>query len=112
MNAPHPGGVIRRQFLDPLEISITDLANAMQVSVSTVSRVVNEKAELSSEMACRISYVLGGEAEMWMGIQADHSLEKAKQGFNPDGLKKLWNPPSLDLVANKGCREKTENKAR
>ena len=85
----HPGGIIRRRYLDPLKLSMTDLAEAMGVSLSSVSRVVNEKAELTSEMALRLSHVIGGTPEMWVGLQTAYSLDKAKVEFSAEGLKRL-----------------------
>lgn len=43
-----------------------------------MNRVVNEKAELISEKALRLRYVVGGTPEMWMGFQTSYSLDKAK----------------------------------
>jgi addiction module HigA family antidote len=92
MNCLHPGGIIRRRYLEPLQLSLTDVAKAMNVSVSSVSRIVNEKAELSSDMAMRLSYVLGGEPATWLNLQSAYSLQEAKKSFNEQGLKKLWHP--------------------
>ncbi len=86
----HPGGIIRRRYLDPMQLSLTDLAEAMGVSVSSVSRVVSEKSDLTSEMAMRLSYVIGGTPEMWMGLQTAYNLDKAKQSFNAEGLSRLY----------------------
>lgn len=89
MISRHPGGVIRRRYLEPLQLTLTDLADAMGVSVSSVSRVVGEKAELTSEMALRLSYAIGGTSEMWLGLQTAYSLDKAKAEFSAKGLKRL-----------------------
>lgn len=89
MISRHPGGIIRRRYLEPLKLTMTDLAEAMGVSLSSVSRVVNEKAELTSEMALRLSYVIGGTPEMWIGLQTSYNLDKAKVGFSTEGLRRL-----------------------
>jgi antitoxin HigA-1 len=90
MISRHPGGIIRRRYLEPLKLTMTELADAMGVSLSSVSRVVNEKAELTSEMALRLSYVIGGTPEMWVGLQTAYSLDKAKTEFSAEGLKRLF----------------------
>ncbi|GAA0576145.1 HigA family addiction module antitoxin [Halomonas salifodinae] len=85
----HPGGIIRRRFMEPMGLTMTDLASALDVSVSSVSRVVNEKAEISSDMALRLSHVLGGEAESWMMMQVRHSLAEASRVFDSSDLRRL-----------------------
>ena len=89
MTNSHPGGIIRRRYLEPLDLTLSALAEAMDVSVSSVSRVVNEKADVSSDMALRLSYVLGGTPQMWLNLQANHNLAKAKPALNIATLKKL-----------------------
>lgn len=46
----------------------------MEVSLSSVSRIGHEKAELTSEMAVRLSHAIGGAPEMRVGLQAAYSL--------------------------------------
>ena len=88
----HPGRIIRRRFLEPLNLSLTDVAKAMNVSVSSISRIVNEKAEISSDMALRLSYVLGIDPATWLNMQTAYNLQEAKKLFDDSGLKKLWQP--------------------
>lgn len=89
MTHSHPGGIIRRRYLDPLNLTLSAVAEALNVSVSSVSRVVSEKADVSSDMALRLSYVLGGTPQMWLNLQASHNLEKAKNALNTSSLKRL-----------------------
>ncbi|MBJ5090141.1 HigA family addiction module antitoxin, partial [Escherichia coli] len=58
----HPGVFIREMFMEPFEISAADLSEKLHVSPSTLSRVLNGKADLSVEMALRLSRVLGRSA--------------------------------------------------
>lgn len=85
----HPGGIIRRRFMDPMGLTMTDLASALDMSVSSVSRLVNEKADVSSDMALRLSHVLGGSAESWMAMQVRHSLAEAARVFDSTKLRRL-----------------------
>ncbi|MGQ7289804.1 HigA family addiction module antitoxin [Vreelandella venusta] len=88
----HPGKMIRQNFLEPLSLTMTDLASAMGVSVSSISRVVNEKSEMTADMALRLSHVLGIDPKTWMHMQALHSLHMAEKNFLPDSLIKLNSP--------------------
>jgi addiction module HigA family antidote len=62
-NPPHPGGVLLRQCIEPLGLSITDAAAALGVTRNTLSELVNEKRGISPEMAVRLSKVFGGTEE-------------------------------------------------
>ena len=50
-NPPHPGGVVLRECIEPLGLSITDAAAALGVTRNTLSELVNEKRGISPEMA-------------------------------------------------------------
>lgn len=76
---PHPGGVLRRQWFDPMRISVTSAATHLGVSRKALSELVNEHAGISPEMAVRLSIVLGTSSEMWMNMQSSYGLWQAEQ---------------------------------
>jgi addiction module HigA family antidote len=73
-NPPHPGGLVLRQCIEPLGLSITDAAAALGVTRTTLSELVNKKRGISPEMAVRLSKVFGGSAESWLTQQAHYNL--------------------------------------
>ena len=52
---PHPGGIVRRECLEALGLSVTKAAEGLGVSRQALSELVNEKAGVSVEMAIRLS---------------------------------------------------------
>lgn len=73
-NPPHPGEIIKGLWLDPLDISITDAAEAMRISRKSLSKIINGKARVTPEMAVRLSIALGSSPESWLGHQAAYDL--------------------------------------
>jgi len=73
-NPPHPGGVVLRQCIEPLSLTITDAAAALGVTRATLSELVNERRGISPEMAVRLSKAFGGSAESWLTQQALYDL--------------------------------------
>jgi antitoxin HigA-1 len=78
-NPPHPGEIIKGLWLDPMDISITDAAEALGVSRKTLSKIVNGKGSVTPEMAVRLSIALGGSPESWLGHQAAYDLWQIEQ---------------------------------
>jgi addiction module HigA family antidote len=72
----HPGGFIKRNYIDALDLKATELAEALEVSESTMSRLIHEKIELSPALAVKVSKVLGRSAESWMIMQSNHTLAR------------------------------------
>lgn len=73
-NPPHPGGVVLRECITPLGLSITQAAAALGVTRTTLSELVNGRRGISPEMAIRLSKVFGGSAESWLTEQAYYDL--------------------------------------
>src|ERR1035441_5639854 len=80
-NPPHPGGVVLRQCIEPLGVSITDAAAALGVTRNTLSELVNGKRGISPEMAVRLSKVFGGTEEGWLVQQAQYDLAHVRRDY-------------------------------
>ncbi|MBZ0169900.1 MAG: HigA family addiction module antidote protein [Kofleriaceae bacterium] len=72
-NPPHPGGVIRRQVIEPLGLSITNAADILGVTRQTLSLLLNERTDLSSEMALRVEKAFGPKMDHLMKIRGHHT---------------------------------------
>jgi antitoxin HigA-1 len=79
-NPPHPGGVVLRQCIEPLGLTITDAAAALGVTRTSLSELVNGKRGISPVMAVRLSQVFGGSAESWLTQQAHYDLAQVPAG--------------------------------
>ena len=76
---PHPGGVVLRQCIEPLGLTITKAAAALGVTRTTLSELVHGKRGISPEMAVRLSQVFGGSAESWITQQAHYDLARVRR---------------------------------
>jgi len=77
-NPPHPGGIVRRQCLDPLGLTVTKAAKGLGVTRQALCDLVNERAGISVEMAIRLSKAFGSSPETWLGLQMAHDLWHAR----------------------------------
>lgn len=67
------GQMLVTEFLEPMGIEISELAEAMGVHRNTVSRIVNDKGPLTAPMAIKLATALGNSPEFWLNIQ--HAVE-------------------------------------
>ena len=80
-NPPHPGGIVKRQCLEPLGLTVTRAALGLGVTRQTLSELVNERTGVSVEMAIRLSKAFGSTPETWLGMQAAYDLWQARSRF-------------------------------
>ena len=92
----HPGVILREEFVEPLGLTQTDLAEKIKTSFRTVNEILNEKRNISPDMALRLARLFGTSEVLWLNLQDQYDLYKAKEknkrvlsGIKP--LKKLAN---------------------
>ena len=77
-NPPHPGNAVLHDCIEPLGLTITEAAAALQVTRTTLSELVNGRRGISPEMAVRLEQVFGGSAESWLVQQVQYDLAHTK----------------------------------
>ena len=69
-NPAHPGEILKDLVIDALELTITDVAQHLDVSRKTLSKVLNGKGAITPEMALRLELVFGKpSAAHWLRLQ-------------------------------------------
>lgn len=81
-NPPHPGEFIFDVYMEPFGYSCRFLAKQLDVSPSTLNRVLKGQSSVSPEMALRLSKALGRTPESWLAMQDNYDLWQAKQNVN------------------------------
>ena len=75
----HPGGLICRQYLEPLGLTVSELAKILGVSRKTVSKIINERGAISADMALRLSRAFHTTPQLWLNLQQNYDLWHAVQ---------------------------------
>ena len=79
-NPAHPGEILKELVIDPLELTITDVALHLDVSRKTLSKVLNCHGSITPEMAVRLEIVFGKpSADHWLKLQNAYDLWQTRQ---------------------------------
>lgn len=65
----HPGTMIRKNVIEANGLSVTRAATLLNVGRQALSALLNERADLSLEMALRIEQVFGVNADLLAKMQ-------------------------------------------
>ena len=82
----HPGVLLKEMFLKPRDITLSALEEATGISRKHLSRIVNEHAPISVEIATKIAAVLNTTPELWVNAQRNIDIFDARQklrGWKP-----------------------------
>jgi len=77
-NPPHPGGILKRQCLEPMDLTVTQAAQKLDACPETLLELINERTGISMEMARRLAEVFGSTAETWLGMQIAYGQWQAR----------------------------------
>lgn len=75
----HPGGILKRHYIEPLSLTITELAEILGVSRKTLSKIVNEHTSITPDMALRLSRAFNTTPELWLNLQQNYDLWQASE---------------------------------
>jgi addiction module HigA family antidote len=78
-NPPHVGGLIRRQVIEPLGLTVTEAAKVLGVGRQALSSLLNEKTALTSSMGLRVEKAFGPKMEHLMRMQLAYDLAQARK---------------------------------
>lgn len=64
------GDVLLYEYLEPLNLKISDLAEIINVHRNTVSALVNNNRKLTTDMAFRLAKAFDTSVDFWLNLQA------------------------------------------
>ena len=73
----HPGELLLKEFLEPMEVTQVGLADAIGVPYQRVNEIVNGRRGVSPSTALRFSRFFATSVEFWMNLQAGWDLYHA-----------------------------------
>jgi len=73
----HPGGILKRQYMEPLSLTVSELAVLLGVSRKTLSKIINERGSITPDMALRLSKAFKTTPELWLNMQQNYDLWQA-----------------------------------
>ena len=65
----HPGRIIKEDYLQPLSLTITEVATILGFSRKTLSKILNERGTITPDMALRLSRAFDTTPDLWLNLQ-------------------------------------------
>lgn len=75
----HPGEILREDVLEPLGLSVNQLAKALDVDTPRLNEIVRGRRGITADTALRLARYLGTTAKFWLNLQSDYELRVVRQ---------------------------------
>lgn len=74
----HPGEILLHEFLVPLNMSATALAEKLDVPANRITDIVRGRRSVTADTALRLAAYFKTTPEFWMNMQTSYDLSRAK----------------------------------
>lgn len=75
----HPGEMLEEEFLHPLGMSQTELADRIAVPFQRVNRIINRKQAVTPDTALRLARLFDTTPAFWLNLQVAWDLRQAME---------------------------------
>ena len=72
----HPGEILLKDFLEPMNISIEKLTEKTQLKTPVLGQIIEGKTNIDQDIAEQLAGAFGTSVELWQGLQADFDTEE------------------------------------
>jgi addiction module HigA family antidote len=71
----HPGEILQKEFLEPLDVTQYRLATDLGVSPRRINEIVHGLRGITADTALRLGHYFGTSAQFWMNLQTRFDLQ-------------------------------------
>lgn len=80
---PHPGEILMREFLQPMDLSQTALARAIAVPPRRINEIVLGKRAITADTDLRLARYFGMSDGFFLQLQTDYELMERRRELGP-----------------------------
>ncbi len=84
--ATHPGVILLKEFLEPLQLTQKSLAMHLGIPIQRVNEIVRGKRGITPQTAWLFSAALRTTPEFWLNLQSTHDLSANRPDYHVQPL--------------------------
>ena len=79
LNFPHPGTLLREEFIGPMGVTPYRLAKDIGVPLTRIAAILAGERAITADTGLRLDRYFGLSEGYWLGLQHDYDLRLAKR---------------------------------
>ncbi len=85
----HPGEILNKEFLAPLNMTKYRLAKELHVPAQRIGAIVRGERAITADTALRLARYFNMSKEFWLGLQMQYDLESAEDALGKQITKEI-----------------------
>jgi addiction module HigA family antidote len=78
----HPGEVLAEEYLKPLSLSASALAQAIGVPANRITDIIRRRRDVSADTAIRLGRFFAVDPRFWLNLQTAYDLSLAESAHD------------------------------
>lgn len=83
-----PAYALRKDYMEPLKLTVDDLAKHMDIKPKVLQQFLNGETELTADLAIRLGRTFGTSAHKWINIDFHSKVSLNWNSYSQ--IKSLW----------------------
>jgi len=79
-----PGEFLLEHVIKPLNLSIIELAKALNIPANRLYLIINNRREITADTALRLGHYFHTGPELWLFVQMKYNLSQAQEKWGVD----------------------------
>lgn len=84
LNNPHPGEILKEEFLEPLHLSQNALAQAIGVPANRINEIIRGRRGITADTDLRLARFFGLSEGYWLRLQNAYDMMEARREIGKD----------------------------
>ncbi|MBF0449888.1 MAG: HigA family addiction module antidote protein [Candidatus Magnetomorum sp.] len=76
----HPGQILKKLYIDPQNLSISELSSMLGMKPSAVSRLIKGQHSFTSELSLKLAHIFQTTPEFWLSLQMNYDQSETSRG--------------------------------
>ena len=77
----HPGEILLEEFMKPMNMSTSELADVLDLPLSEINAIINGKLPIAMDVALRLGKFYSMDPKFWLNLQTEYDSRKAMRGL-------------------------------
>ncbi len=83
LTLPTPGEILAVEFLEPMKITQSRLAQAIHVPQTRIAAIIKEGRSITADTALRLARFFGTTVEFWLNLQSQYDADAGSHCCRP-----------------------------
>lgn len=80
----HPGEILKKEYMTPLNLGVSELALELRIPASRIHEIISQRRGISVDTAMRLAKFFDTDLSLWINLQAQYEADTISEKTKKD----------------------------